>query len=67
MGRVLKSLRHGIASQRASRLARLRRALSVAIPVVAYICRYSFEMNRKARRERKVGVHRERFQMELKL
>jgi hypothetical protein len=44
-------------------LARLTRALSVAIPVFAYICRYSFEINTNARRERSVGVQRERAQI----
>src|SRR5580704_4742494 len=37
MGRAWNSLRQGIASHRAQALARLRRALSVAIPVLAYI------------------------------
>jgi len=32
----------GLAIRRAHRVARLTRALSVAIPVFAYICRYSF-------------------------
>jgi hypothetical protein len=39
MGLALNNLWHGIASQRAHPLALLLRALSVAIPVVAYICR----------------------------
>jgi len=37
MGRAWKSLRQGIASQRAQARALFRRALSVAIPVLAYI------------------------------
>jgi hypothetical protein len=37
MGRPENSLRQGTASQRAHALARLCRALSVAIPVLAYI------------------------------
>src|SRR4051812_23038735 len=51
IGFALNSLRQGIANQRAHPLARLLRALSVAIPVVAYICRYSFEINRNASRD----------------
>src|SRR5688572_16709481 len=39
------SRRHGFASMRAMRLARECRALSVAIPVFAYIWRYSFEIS----------------------
>jgi hypothetical protein len=39
MGLAWNSLRHGLASQRAQRLAFDRRALSVAIPVFAYIWR----------------------------
>lgn len=39
IGTPWKSLRQGFASQRAQRLALFRRALSVAIPVLAYICR----------------------------
>src|SRR6185295_10693287 len=39
IGLPWKSLRQGTASQRAHWFARLRRALSVAIPVLAYICR----------------------------
>src|SRR6185369_7816412 len=44
-GRATKSRRHGRAMSRAHRLARFTRALSVAMPVFAYICRYSFEIN----------------------
>jgi hypothetical protein len=55
--------RHGLAIRRAHRFARLTRALSVAIPVFAYICRYSFEINTKVSRARNVGVHRDRIQM----
>jgi hypothetical protein len=39
MGLELKSLRHGMASHRAHELDLLRRALSVDMPVPAYICR----------------------------
>ena len=54
---------HGLAMRRAIFPARTWRALSVAIPVFAYIWRYSLEMNTKARRARKVGVQLDRFQM----
>ena len=64
---VRNNRRHGIARSRAHEVARFRRALSVAIPVLAYICRYSFEMKRNARRVRRSGVHRERFQIERRL
>jgi hypothetical protein len=56
-----------LAINRAQRFARLTRALSVAIPVFAYIWRYSFEMRTKANRARKVGVHRERAQIRRRL
>ena len=39
MGAVRKKRRQGLESQRAQRLARPRRALSVAMPVLAYIWR----------------------------
>ena len=39
------------------------RALSVAIPVFAYICRYSFEIKTNASRARRVGVQRDRAQI----
>jgi hypothetical protein len=39
MGFEVKSLRQGLASHRAQKLALLRRALSVEMPVPAYICR----------------------------
>jgi hypothetical protein len=67
MGLAMNRLRQGLASQRAHLLALLRRALSVAIPVLAYICRYSFEMKMNARRAFREGVQRERFQIELML
>ena len=51
------------AIRRAHRLARLTRALSVAMPVFAYICLYSFEISTKATRERKLIRHRDRAQM----
>ena len=62
-GRATNRRRHGLAISRAQRLARLTRALSVAMPVFAYICRYSFEISTNASRARSVGVQRERTQM----
>ena len=38
-GRAINRRRHGRAMSRAHRLARFTRALSVAMPVFAYICR----------------------------
>jgi hypothetical protein len=66
-GRATNKRRHGFAIRRAQRFARLTRALSVAIPVFAYICRYSFEISTKANRARSVGVHRERTQIRRRL
>jgi hypothetical protein len=37
-----------LASRRAHVVERWTRALSVAMPVLAYICRYSLEINRNA-------------------
>ena len=51
----------------AHRVERATRALSVAIPVFAYICRYNFEISTKANRARSVGVHRERAQIRRRL
>jgi hypothetical protein len=67
IGRVVKSRRHGFASQRAQRVDRAARALSVAIPVFAYICRYSFEMNTKASFARVDLTHWARFQIKGRL
>lgn len=67
MGLAMNSRRQGLASHRAHLLAWFLRALSVAIPVLAYICRYSFEMKIKARRALKEGVQRDRLQMALML
>ena len=55
-GRATNRYRHGLAIRRAHRFARLTRALSVAIPVFAYICRYNFEINTNASRARKFAV-----------
>lgn len=63
----MNNRRHGRASQRAHRFALLLRALSVAIPVLAYIWRYSLEMKMKASRALNEGVQLERFQTDLKL
>src|SRR5687767_5226762 len=60
IGRAANSRRHGRAIHRAHRFARLTRALSVAMPVFAYICRYSFEIRTNARRALSVRTQRER-------
>ena len=41
----------GLAYKRAQLADRLIRALSVAMPVLAYICRYSFESSMNATRD----------------
>lgn len=48
-------------------VARLLRALSVAIPVFAYICRYNFEMKISASRALNEDAQLDRFQTEPKL
>lgn len=63
MGGAEKSRRHGFAIQRAHRAERSTRALSVAMPVLAYICRYSFEIKIKARRARSDFKKRDRCQI----
>src|ERR1039458_7733123 len=60
MGLAWKSFLHWRAVQRAQLFDFLRRALSVEIPVPAYICRYSLERNMKATRARKFGVQADR-------
>ena len=60
IGAPAKSRRHGRASKRAMRADRVCRAESVAIPVLAYICRYSFEMSTNASRPFNVGATRDR-------
>jgi len=62
-GGATNSRRHGLAITRAHRFARLTRALSVAMPVFAYIWRYNFEIKTNASRARSVGVQRERLQI----
>ena len=51
MGRPVNSRRVGFAIHRAHCAERPTRALSVAMPVFAYIWRYSFEMSTNARRD----------------
>ena len=50
IGVVTNNFRHGFASRRAHCAERVARALSVAMPVLAYIWRYSFEHNTKPMR-----------------
>jgi hypothetical protein len=56
-----------LAIHRAQVLAFFFRALSVEIPVPAYICRYSFDKNRNAILAFSVGVQAERCQTALQL
>ena len=51
------------AIQRARRTDRATLALSVAMPVLAYICRYNFETRTNATRARSDRTHVERGQM----
>jgi hypothetical protein len=67
IGFASNNFRHGTASQRATRVAFCRRALSVEIPVFAYIWRYNLEMNRNASRPRSVGTHFDRLQISRRL
>jgi hypothetical protein len=67
IGLAMNRRRQGLASHRAQVLALFLRALSVAMPVLAYICRYSLEMKMKASRALRLGVQRDLFQMELML
>jgi hypothetical protein len=63
IGLAWNSFWQAFAIHRAHEFARFRRALSVAIPVFAYICRYSFETNTNANRARRFGVTEARFQI----
>lgn len=63
MGRPANSFWQGLASHRAQSADHATRALSVAMPVSAYILRYSFEIKRKARRAPSDFTTRERFQI----
>lgn len=67
MGFAWNNRRVTFAIRLAHRVALSRRALSVAMPVRAYIWRYSFEMKTNANRARSVGVHADRFQMAVRL
>jgi hypothetical protein len=67
MGFAENNFRQGTASQRATRVAFWRRALSLEIPVFAYIWRYNREMNRNASLPRNVGTQVERFHTSFKL
>jgi hypothetical protein len=63
IGFASNNLRHGTANQRATCVAFCLRALSVEMPVFAYIWRYNLEMNRNANRPRSVGTHFDRAQI----
>ena len=63
MGAATNSRRTAIASQRARLAERDTRALSVAIPVLAYICRYSLETKTNASRDFSDFTQRARFQI----
>ena len=63
IGAAMNSRRTALASQRARWADRATRALSVAIPVLAYICRYNLEINTKAMRARSDRTQVERFQI----
>jgi hypothetical protein len=63
IGAAMNSRRAILASHRARRADFVTRALSVAMPVFAYICRYNFEMMRNAIRERSERTHLARCQI----
>ena len=63
IGRAWNSFLHCFAVHYAHRLDFLRRALSVEIPVPAYICRYNFDRKMNPSRARRVGVQAERSQI----
>jgi len=67
IGCALNNRWHGFANKRAMVVARLLRALSVAIPVFAYICRYSFEIKIRASRALNEEAQLERFHTEARL
>lgn len=56
-----------MASHFANLVARVLRALSVAMPVFAYICLYSFEMKTRMSRDLNDVAQLDRFQIEVKL
>ena len=63
MGAAVKNRRHAFAVSRATFTERSCRAESVAMPVFAYIWRYSFEMSTNARRALSERTHGDRRQM----
>jgi hypothetical protein len=67
IGFAVNNRRHGFAIHRAQFADRPTRALSVAMPVLAYICRYSFEMSTNASRDFNDLTHCARVQMFPKL
>ena len=67
IGFASNSLRHGTASQRAILVAFCLRALSVEMPVFAYIWRYNLETNRNASWSRNLGTHFDRSQISRRL
>jgi hypothetical protein len=64
IGFAWNSRRVGFASKRAQKCARLWRALSVEMPVPAYIWRYSFDTNKNAKRPRMDDTQRDRSQID---
>ena len=67
IGFARNTLRVCRAVHRAHAFAFLRRALSVEIPVPAYICRYSFDNSTNDTRARRVGVHEDLFHTALRV
>src|SRR5690606_9449627 len=63
IGLATNRRRASLASRRARCCERATRALSVAMPVFAYIWRYSFEMSTKAARARSERTQAERSQI----
>ena len=67
IGLAMKTRRIAVAMRRAHFAERWTRALSVAMPVFAYICRYNFEIKRNASRPLIDLVQTDRFHIERKL
>src|SRR5258708_1122058 len=63
IGFASNNFRQGTGNQGAGRVGLWRRALSVEMPVFAYIWRYNLEMNKNASRPRSVGTHFDRRQI----
>jgi len=61
IGVAWNSFLHCFAVQRAHDFDFFRRALSVEMPVPAYICLYNLDRNMKAILDRKLGVQADRF------